>query len=54
MKAAIETPIMNRKLRALATTAGARTDADFTLFERLASLRDQFRKLEGTNGAPPV
>lgn len=41
---------MKKMLRALATAAGARTDADFGLFERLAKLRDQFRKLRPRKG----
>ena len=45
---------MNKKLRKLAVSAGARTEYDFALFANLASLRDQVRKLRVPKGAPPV
>jgi hypothetical protein len=43
---------MDMKFREIAVAAGARADDDFVLFSRLVSLRDQFRTLGVSGGAP--
>jgi hypothetical protein len=45
---------VNKKVKALAVAAGAKTEADFALFANLVSIRDQFRKLKVPKGAPPI
>lgn len=45
---------MSKKVKALASAAGARTDEDFALFSGLVRLRDGFSKLKLSPGAPPV